>query len=230
MDAFCTSFDSRLPSLIERMLSVSQPRLGPDHHSDFQLVRTLPFGKHRVKVICHLKHRTNRVRAEAVYGKKFLAYKKKKTPFGYFSKHSVHILFYLFLDHCRVHVGNLSNGELSSNLSRDDSLCSRVREGPLNAMDGDSGVAPPVCQQVHLQEKYNVVVCTLPQSRLFRPFSRSYSYLIGVHELADTDLALVVFKVKFDVLVHFPLLVGEGSHRLPDPRNQDLTAGADQCV
>lgn len=59
---------------------------------------------------------------------------------------------YLFFDQSRVHVGNLSNGKFSNHLSRDDSFCTRVREGPLNAMDGDSGVAPHVGQQVHLQE------------------------------------------------------------------------------
>lgn len=56
---FCTSLNGSLPSLIERMLSVSQPRLGPDHHGDFQLVRTLPLSEHRVKVVCYLKRQTN---------------------------------------------------------------------------------------------------------------------------------------------------------------------------
>lgn len=74
---------------------------------------------------------------------------------------SIPFLFYLFLHHGRVHVGNLSNGELSSDLSRDDGLCARVREGPLDAMDGDGGVAPHVGQQVHLQETQNDRSCRL---------------------------------------------------------------------
>ena len=82
------------------------------------------------------------------------------------------ILFYLFLDHSRVHVGNLSNGELSNNLSRDDSLCARVREGPLNAMDADSGIAPHVGQQVHLQDIYGEITYAVVSCTLFQPFSR----------------------------------------------------------
>ena len=66
-----------------------------------------------------------------------------------------HQSMYLFFHHSRVHVWDLSDGELSSNFSRDDSLCAGVREGPLYAVDGDSGVAPPVCQQVNLQETYH---------------------------------------------------------------------------
>lgn len=54
----------------------------------------------------------------------------------------IHFLFYLFFDDSRLHVGNLSNGELGSDLGRDDGLCAWVREGPLNAVDGDGGVAP----------------------------------------------------------------------------------------
>lgn len=54
------------------------------------------------------------------------------------------VLLYLFFDHSRVHVRNLPDGELGSNLGRDNSLCAGVGEGPLNAMDGDCGVAPHV--------------------------------------------------------------------------------------
>lgn len=53
-------------------------------------------------------------------------------------------LFYLFFDRSRIHVGNLSDGELSSDLSRDDCLRSGVGKGPLNAVDGHSGVSPQV--------------------------------------------------------------------------------------
>lgn len=59
---------------------------------------------------------------------------------------------YLFFDHSRVHVGNLSDGKLGGNLGRDDSLCARIREGPLNTMNGHCRVAPHVGQQVHLTE------------------------------------------------------------------------------
>lgn len=41
-----TFLDSSLACFIKSMLSVSQPRLGPDHHGDLQLVGTLPLGKH----------------------------------------------------------------------------------------------------------------------------------------------------------------------------------------
>ncbi len=136
-----TSLDSSLPSLIERMLCVSQPRLGSDHHGDLQLVRTLPLGKHRLQVVCHLKHQMQ----EQTY---FFGRNNELV----LTELSSHILFYLLLDHGRVHVGNLSDGEFGRNLSRDHSLCAGVREGPLNAVDRDSGVAPHVGQQVHLQE------------------------------------------------------------------------------
>ena len=63
-----------------------------------------------------------------------------------------------------------------------------------------------------------------------RCFNHFQDYLIVVHELVDAGLVFVVFSVKLDVLIHFPFLVREGSHGLPDPRNQDLTAGADQRV
>lgn len=140
--------------------------------------------------------------------------------------------FYLFLDHSRIHVGNLSNGELSSNLCRDDSLCTGVREGPLNAMDGDSGVAPHVGQQVHLKcRKQGHSFISLCPARPKVDYSdHGYDHLVAVHELVDTDLGLVVFNIKLDVLVHFPFLIRKGRHSLPDPRNQDLTTGADQCV
>lgn len=62
---------------------------------------------------------------------------------------------HLFLDHGRVHVGNLSDGELGSDLSRDDSLCTGIRESPRDAVDGDGGIAPHVGQQVNLQETAN---------------------------------------------------------------------------
>lgn len=78
----CTSLDGSFPSLIEGMLSVSQPRLGPDHHGDLQLVRTLPLGKHRVKVVCYLKHRPNRIRAAVVYGNNLLSYSKHSRGLG----------------------------------------------------------------------------------------------------------------------------------------------------
>lgn len=55
-------------------------------------------------------------------------------------------------------------------------------------------------------------------------------YLVVVHQLADSDLVLVVFHVKLNVLVHFPLLVREGRHSLPDPGNQDLPARIDESV
>lgn len=53
-------------------------------------------------------------------------------------------LFYLFFDCGRIHVGNLSDGELSSDLSRDDCLRSGVGKSPLDAVDGHSGVSPQV--------------------------------------------------------------------------------------
>ena len=145
-----------------------------------------------------------------------------------FSQQSFHILFYLFFDHSRVHVGDLSNGELGSNLSRDYSLSAGVGEGPLDAMDGDSGVAPQVSQQVHLQKTPQI------ESQLSLTFhytdSIHSSHLVAVHELGHTDLALVVLHVKLDVLVHLPFLIRERRHSFSDPRNQDLTVGADQSV
>lgn len=53
-------------------------------------------------------------------------------------------LLYLFFDCSRIHIGNLSNGELSSDLSRDDRLRSGVGKSPLYAVDGNSGVSPQV--------------------------------------------------------------------------------------
>lgn len=70
-------------------------------------------------------------------------------------------------------------------------------------MDGDGGVAPHVSQQVHLQGEVR------DDNHFFMdPFSRWTSrYLVAVHELADTDLVLVVFHVKLDILVPSPFLV-----------------------
>lgn len=69
-----------------------------------------------------------------------------------------------------------------------------------------------------------ILLCTVSY------FDHFQDYLIVVHELADAGVVLVVCHVKLDVLIHFPFLIREGSHGIPDPRNQDLTAGADQCV
>lgn len=74
-----------------------------------------------------------------------------------------------------------------------------------------------------------LVVSTLALTQIVR-YGLRLSDLIGVHKLADTNLGLVVVQVKLDVLIHSPFLIGEGSHGLPDPWNQDGTAGADQCV
>jgi len=63
---------------------------------------------------------------------------------------------HLFLDHRGVHVGNLSDGELRGDLGGDDGLRAGVGEGPLDAVDGDGGVAPHVGQQVHLRETASV--------------------------------------------------------------------------
>lgn len=52
------------------------------------------------------------------------------------------------------------------------------------------------------------------------------AHFVVVHELADSDLRLKGLDVKIDVLVHFPFLIREGSHGLPDPRNEDLSIGA----
>lgn len=82
----------------------------------------------------------------------------------------------------------------------------------------------------HTMTITDLVVSTLPWSRLLWPFSRLYSHFVAVHELVDTDFGLVVVDVKLDVLVHFPFLIRERSHSLPNPRNQDLTTGADKCV
>lgn len=138
-----TSLNSNLSSLVEWMVSVSQPRFGSYHHCDFELVGTLSFGKHRVKVVCYLKKSTSRKQQ-----KQFTKSKCNRTE----HVHTFHV-FYLFLDHSRVHVRNLPNWKLSSNLSRDDSLSPRVWKGPLNTVDGDCGVAPHVSQQVHLWER-----------------------------------------------------------------------------
>lgn len=61
-------------------------------------------------------------------------------------------------------------------------------------------------------------------------FHIKLSYLVVVHKVVDTNLALVVIHVKLDVLVHFPFLIREGCHSLPDPRNQNISTGADQCI
>lgn len=78
--------------------------------------------------------------------------------------------------------------------------------------------------------KHTMTVMYIVVPPCLKSFSRLYPNLVAVHKLVDTNLALVVVKVKLDVLVHFPFFVREGSHSLPNPRDQDFTAGADQCV
>jgi len=64
------------------------------------------------------------------------------------------VLFpHLLLDGSRVHVWHLSDGELGGDLGGDHSLGARGGEGPLDAVDGDGGVAPHVGQQVHLRDR-----------------------------------------------------------------------------
>lgn len=53
-------------------------------------------------------------------------------------------LFYLLFDCSGIHVGNLSDGEFSGDLGRDDRLGSGIGKSPLDAVDGHSGVSPQV--------------------------------------------------------------------------------------
>ena len=52
-----TSLDSLPPSLVEHMLGVGQPRLGPNHHGHLQLVGALSPGERRLQVLRHLQRR-----------------------------------------------------------------------------------------------------------------------------------------------------------------------------
>lgn len=55
-------------------------------------------------------------------------------------------------------------------------------------------------------------------------------YLVGIHELVNTNLVLVAIHIKLDILIHPPFFVRERSHSFADPRNQDLPTRANQRV
>lgn len=57
---------------------------------------------------------------------------------------------YLFLHNCRLHVGNLANGEFGRDFSGDDGFCSGAGESSLDAVDGHGGKTPQVSQKVDL--------------------------------------------------------------------------------
>lgn len=166
-----TSLDGSLPSLIKRMVSVSQPRPRPNHHGNLQRVRALPLGKHWVEVVCHLDNHNKRVEQSA-------------GPCESTTQEEEN-LSHLFFDRCRIHVGNLSDGELCSDLSRNDSLCARVREGSLNAMDGDGGVTPHMSQKIHLErphgERSHLIIINLNWSHLIK--ARSLTLLLYMSSL-----------------------------------------------
>lgn len=59
---------------------------------------------------------------------------------------------YLFLHHCRLHVGNLADGELGRDFSGDDGFGSGAGECALDAVDGHGGETPQMSQKVDLHD------------------------------------------------------------------------------